>query len=147
MLCILLVLIVVLITICVLFAVCQLGRRMSVRRRVSSVGLHFFAGVSRRLHAPLALVTNPIRRILGGSGLPRSIHRRLIIMREGAGHVLHLIGRVLSFHGVRGGGVGVRIRHISIISFIHGIVSGFRTMTRRRQVSFLFRARGRRLFL
>lgn len=118
-----------------------------MRRRISSVGLHFFAGVSRRLHAPLALVTKPMRCMLGGSGLPRSTHRRLIIIRHGAGHVLRLIGRVLSFQGVRGGGVGVRMRHIGMMTFIHGIVSGFRSLTRRRGVSFLFRARGSRLCL
>lgn len=126
---------------CVLFAVCHLGRRISIRRRISSVGLHFFAGVSRRLHAPLALVTNPIRCILGGGALPSSMHRRLRMMRHGASHVLHLIGRVLSFHGVRGGGVGLHVRRVSVIPFMRRVVSGFRSLTRRRRVSFMFRDR------
>lgn len=94
----------------------RLSRRL---RRTARTGLIFFAGVSRSFHAPLALITSPIRRLLTSEALAKSRRQVLLLVRHGMGVLLHLIGRVLSFHGCRG--KGVRCAPIPM-----GVLSSFR---------------------
>lgn len=52
-------------------------RLVSGRTRVRGMatrGLRFFAGVARRVHAPLALVLGPLSDVIGQRGSPRVRH-------------------------------------------------------------------------
>lgn len=120
---------------------------MGVRRELTRVGMHSFVSVSRRLHAPLALVSNPMSRILSRRPLASQAQRRLRLIRGGVGHVLLLVGRMLSFEGVRGGGVNLAVRCQSVVVVLRGVVSGFQLLTARGGVGFSLRAALPSIFL
>lgn len=90
----------------------QLGRRIL---RLARSHLIFFAGVDRRLHAPLALVTSPIRVLLRSDNVGKGDHRLLGVIGHGTMTLRRLIDDVLSFQGVRGKGVRLALCHFSLI--------------------------------
>lgn len=132
-----------LITVGLSLFVVGIGGSICVRRGLSRLGVGFFAGVSRRLHAPLALVRKPVRRLERGRGLSRGKVRCISLVRGGAGRVLRLIGRVLSFHGVRGNGVHLRISLFGLGRVMSSFRGRFEIVTRRGRIDFAFRLTNR----
>lgn len=120
------------------------GRRLTIGgdrvRGVSGRGLRFFAGVSRRVHAPLALVLKPIGGLVGGSGLSPSVRRSITLVGQGMSQLCEVIGRVLSFQEVSGSGVGLVLHRMSLVKVMERIFSCFANVTRRGRVRCQFSA-------
>lgn len=76
-------------------------------RRLGRRHLHFCAGVARRLHAPLALVLNPLRSLLDSTALSPGRTGGVDVVRSDTAHLLGLVGHVLRFHGARARGHGL----------------------------------------
>lgn len=79
------------------------------------LGLRFFAGVARRLVAPLDVVLTSLR----GLGDKNSGHTLRTMVTTGTAHLVHLVRRMLRFEGMRDNGLGVDISCNSVSSFLH----------------------------
>lgn len=111
----------------------RLGTRGIGRRGRRGLGrrhLHFFAGVARRLHAPLALVLNPLSSVSRSSSVAGTIGRGLTIVRRDTIELGRLVARVLRFEGARASGHRLHMIGTGIISTIRRISLGCRRLTR-----------------
>lgn len=145
------------VVLCVLFTVnvvscmvCQFGGRRGVelrrrqtglrRRRgllLGRVGLGFFAGVDRSLHAPLALVVDPLRVLLSRA-LSSKVHGGLGAVGGGTRRLLASVGSLLSFQGLSMKTRATRCGSKSVIGFVHRVYDAFRRCTLSRAVDFYF---------
>lgn len=96
--------------------------RGSGLRRLGRTGLRFFAGVARRLLAPLAVVSTAISRL--GVQFPKR-SSLCAMVNDGVDELVHLLRRVLRFHGTRANGLGLHISPKSITTFIGGRTRSF----------------------
>lgn len=98
--------------------------------RVCRDGVRFFARVVRRVEAPLALVLTPLRGIVESAKDVKRTVPRLLIVRHGKGQLLDLIGRLVSFHGMRSKKVGIALISISVGTVLTTIYRHFSLSTR-----------------
>lgn len=117
---------------------CREGRGRCVRR-LGRAGLHFFAGVSRRFHALLALVVMRMRLLLRLGGLGPSICGQMLGVCGGTERVHSLISRLLSFQGRRRKFLGLGIRCVSVMSFAGRVCVSFCRCTLGRSIGCGFR--------
>lgn len=103
-------------------------------RHSCGVGVRLFAGFSRRLHAPLALVGKPTRSVLCSRTLPQGFICSIGRVLGGSGELLLLIGRLVSFEGVRRKTVRLGLSGIGVISFVARQVSDFSRLLRGQKV-------------
>lgn len=138
----------------------ELRRRLHLRRRVFTTAMRhsgrgrvqvrhrgFFAGTTRRLHAPLALVLSPLRRLLKAIHPSSAICAGLTTVCHGKASLRALISRLLCIRGVRTNVVGLQVSGISVIMLTGRVASPFRRLTRARKVGFAIRSLGRPLLL
>lgn len=96
---------------------CRRGRVRSLRSLGRS-GLEFFAGVSRRFHAPLALVMNRVRALLRMRAFAPAICGGVLEVCGDDLRLHRLVKRLLSFHGRRRKRVGVGMDERGLIAFL-----------------------------
>lgn len=106
-------------------------------RRLDRVGFHFFAGIDRRLHAPLALVVSPVRDVVGRVA-SRGLRNGLRLVCHGTRHLLGLIGRLLSFHGGRVTKLRLALSRKSVITCIHDVYTSFLVLSRGGRIRLAF---------
>lgn len=121
------------------------GFRRRGRRRLCAAGVSFFAGITRRVHAPLALVGYPLRGMLTSERLSRGMEVRLRVVSRGIRELLGLVGRLLSFHGTRGGNFGLGPGRCGVNAVIRSICGCFAALTGREKVGLRMRIPRRRL--
>lgn len=102
-------------------------------RRLGRTGLRFFAGVARRLLAPLAVVSTAMSRL--GVRTPGRASL-CIIVGDGVHQLVHLLRRVLRFQGTRANGLELHMSPKSVTSFIGGKTRDFRPLVGGRGVRF-----------
>lgn len=100
--------------------------RIRGRGRLCRSGIDFFARVTRRIHAPLALVGNPLRTVRRVSVGSRGLGGGLGMVKRGAGELLSLANRLLSFRGVKTDGFRLGFRAISMATLLGRAVAHFR---------------------
>ncbi len=88
--------------------------------------MSFFARVTRRVHAPLALVGKPLRVVRRVGVRSTGLTGGLGIVTGGAGQLLGLTSRLLSFRGVKTGGVTLGLRAIGISRLLRRAIGHFR---------------------
>lgn len=125
----------------------QRGRRRTVsgfrqrgRQRLCATGVSFFAGITRRVHAPLALVGDPLRGMLTSHSISSSVESSLRAVRLGAGQLLSLIGRLLSFQGARARNFRLGFIRYSISRLLRGACGHFGPLTHREKLTLDVRA-------
>lgn len=115
------------------------GSRGRRRRHVGGVGVDFFTGVSRRFQAPLAVVSKPIRRLYRDRDVGGRSGLLLGVVGQDISEVLELIGRLLSFGGLRGSALHLRIGRASVVARVGHVVSLFVIGARRGNVALGYR--------
>lgn len=123
------------------------GERGRGVRGVGQFGLSFFAGMDRRLHAPLALVAARVRLLLDGDGsVSGPICSGVLGLRGRTSSVQGRVDRLLSFRGLSRGRVHLSIRRGGLVPFLSRICLSFGRRTRTRGVGCLFAADYRSTF-
>lgn len=87
-------------------------------RRTARTGLTFFADISRSFHAPLALVTSPVGRLLRRGRLNRERQGVLRVIQGGITILLELVARVLSFRGCRRNGLTLQLSRFGTLRYV-----------------------------
>lgn len=104
------------------------------RGRMRRTGVGFFAVVTRRVHAPMSLVVKPLRGVVGSPiSLPSAMHSSLGVVSHGDRHLLFLMGRLLSFQGIRRRKVGVGFTSRGVRRLLGTIYRHFRPFVTRRK--------------
>lgn len=111
------------------------GVRQRGVRRVGRTGLRFFAGVARRLLAPLSVVSTSISRLGRRMPTDSSIYS---MVTSGAIQLVQLVRRVLRFEGIRGNGLQLGISRKGIDVFLGGSISTFTPLIGGRGLSVRF---------
>lgn len=103
--------------------------------------VHVFAGFSRRLHAPLALVVGPLGSLVRCMSFSPRVGRALRLVGGGAKQVLLLIGGLVSVRGCRTNGAILRGADFGFSSFVHRVCRSFRDITSGQRVHFILSGR------
>lgn len=113
------------------------GVRHRRRGRVQRRERGFFAYITRRLQAPLALMLSPLRRLLRqGAGTSPSCGTLSLVCR-GNGSLRHLMSSLLDIRGVRTKVVGLYLSRIGIITLLGRATGAFQRVTISQGVSFI----------
>lgn len=116
---------------------------MTGRGRACRTGVGFFAGVTRRVGAPLSLVAKPLRVVVTAGSNGVRARGCLSIVGQGASHLLVLVGRLLSFEGVRGSVFVLGVDRRGVARVMRRICGRCGRDSCRRRVGVSFRTRGR----
>ncbi len=92
--------------------------------------------MARRVEAPLALVGTPLSGVVTGGETGPRVARSLSVVEHGTSELLALIGRLLSFRGVRGSGLSLSLRGRGVGALIGSILSQFDLSFQRRNGRF-----------
>ncbi|MCR9251510.1 MAG: response regulator [bacterium] len=87
--------------------------------------LQFFTNISHEFRTPLTLILSPLNTLVGNSGTPPGVERKLKIIQRNAKRLERLIDELMDFRKLNSGKLKIHVHHIDLYIFATEIINYF----------------------
>ncbi len=100
--------------------------------------LQFFTNISHEFRTPLALILGPLHQIIEDYKGSSAIYKKLLVIENSAGHLLHLINRLMDFRKFENNLFKLEAAEGNIVKFLREIYLSFTEFAKNGEYDFEF---------
>ncbi len=104
--------------------------------------MQFFTNISHEFRTPLALILNPLERLMNGSAGPRKTQRYYHLIFTNAKRLLDLVNELMDFRKAESGAYPLRISLFNLKTFAEEIAQAFQETAQIKGIRFCFEPLG-----
>ncbi len=96
----------------------------------------FFTNISHEFRTPLSLILMPLESLMNGQHVPVAVKERIETAYKNADKMMRLVNELMDFNKIESGSLKLNPRHGELVEFIMSVVSLFKDVADKRNISF-----------